>query len=78
MTVRECISQYKHDRKVKNLWVCPNIVREPKIGEIYSFSGSIDSRLSNELLDCEVKKDWIEEGAACIVYLPKDNPIIFT
>ena len=77
MTVGECISTYRYNDKVKRIWLCPDVVRKPKLGNNYTCTISIESTPKADVLDCKVKKYWIEEGVLCIIYLPEDEPVIF-
>lgn len=78
MTVGECIEKYRHNSKVKRIWICPTIVRNPKVGKNYTCTVSIESKPKAAVLNCKVTKYWIEDGAICIIYLPEGEPIIFT
>ena len=68
MTVSECIEKYKHNSKIKQVWICHEIVRTSKIGKNYVFIGSLNSRLDADLLESVVAKHWVEESCLCIVY----------
>lgn len=68
MTIGECIEKYKHNDKIKQVWICPDIVRDSKIGKNYVFNGSISSKLDTALLNSPVAKYWKEDSCLCIVY----------
>lgn len=78
MTVNECIEKYRHNSKAKRIWICPNIVSNPKVGKNYSYHGAIEYKVSSQLGAREVRKHWIEDGCLCIVYKVDNDPIIFS
>lgn len=68
MLVSECIKQYR-DRnktnpihKIIRLWICPQIVPEPKIGKDYVIDTGINNSIPESLYNMEVKKYWIENN----------------
>lgn len=77
MTVNECIEKYRHNSKVKRTWICPDVVTKPKVGNNYTCTISIESKPKADVLDCKVKKCWIEDDVLCIIYLPENEPVIF-
>lgn len=76
MTVGECVNTCR-DSKTRRIWICPEIVKDSKIGKNYVYSGSIDSKLSPELLESPVIKHWIEESCLCIIYKVTKELFIF-
>lgn len=68
MLVSECIQNIKDKNsrnpvhKVTRLWICPQIVPEPKIGKEYVIETGINNSIPESLYDTEVKKHWIENG----------------
>lgn len=79
MTISECISEVTSShRTLTRVWICPDIVNNSKIGNNYVYASSIDTRLSKELSEREVKKYYIEENTLCIIYRAEGNPLIFS
>lgn len=74
-TVKEYISQYIHryGNKLKRLWLCPQIVKNPKVGGDYVLEVTINARLSEILLEAEVTKCWTESDCLCIAYKISDE-----
>ena len=79
MTIAERIIKQKHsgNKKVSRIWICPNIVKEPKVGKTYTYSGSIETKPPKHVDEYECSQHWIEENTLCMIYRC-DNPIIFT
>lgn len=76
MTVQECIQQYKQrtGSRLTKMWLCPSIVRNPKIGRDYTIEVSIDSKIGEKLLNAEVTKHWIEpKECLCMCYKLPDE-----
>lgn len=80
MTVETCISNYKKNttRRITNLWICPEVVKNGKVGCNYTFEGSLSGKIDAALLNCNVMKHWIENDTLCIIYQPEGDPIIFS
>lgn len=82
LTVKECIELYKSksNRKVNRLWLCPDIVKEPKIGHEYVAETGINTnQLTESLLNTEVKRHWVEnQDTLCIIFVyDQKGPNIF-
>ena len=78
MTVRECIEYYKSkvSHRLTHIWLCPNIVNNPKMGKDYVVETSINSQLSESLLNTEVTKHWLEpKECICICYKYENNNV---
>lgn len=73
--VKECISQYieKYGSRLKRLWLCPQIVKNPKVGRDYVLEVAINAKLSEILLEAEVTKCWTESDCLCIAYKISDE-----
>ena len=82
LTVRECIDLYrsKTTKKITRLWLCPDIVKEPKIGQEYTAETSINTnQLTESLLNTAVKRHWVEnQDTLCIIFVyDQKGPNIF-
>ena len=79
MTVQDCIEEHKkhHRQKIKRLWICPGIVKHPRVGEEYMFNGTLDSRLDDDVKELPVKLYWTEDNKLCIIYDDKAGVKVF-
>lgn len=71
MNVQQCIETYKkkYPDKLTKLWLCPNLVKYPKVGQTYVIETNINTQLSESLLNADVTKHWREPGdTLCITY----------
>ena len=77
-TVKECISQYieKYGSRLKRLWLCPQIVHNPKVGKDYTLEVAISSNVGQVLSNAQVTKHWKEGDCLCIAYKADDVDII--
>lgn len=80
MTVNECVARQKNssNKKVSRVWICPEVVRNPRVGREYTYTGSIDYRLPEQLSELTVIKQWIEDGTLCMIYKIEGEPINFS
>ena len=69
MRIEDCINQIKESNskrvvqnRITRLWICPEIVKHPKIGKDYVVDTGINAQISESLLNMEVKKHWIENN----------------
>jgi len=62
MNVQECIEYYKRrvSHKLTKVWLCPQVVTNPKVGKEYTHEINIDANLPASLLNTEVTKHWLE------------------
>lgn len=77
LKVQECIQTYrsKYGDKLKRLWLCPQIVRKPKVGGNYTLEIAVNSKLSQLLSNAEVTKHWVESDCLCIAYKISDEDL---
>ena len=61
--------------RLKRLWLCPQIVRNPRVGREYVLEIAITSKLGTKLSDAEVTKCWTEGDCLCITYAMDDESI---
>ena len=78
MTVGERIKDIKKSNsKVSRIWICPEIVKHPRVGAIYSYAGGMDYTPGKGVTELQEKKYWIEDNTLCIIYIPEGEPIVF-
>lgn len=70
MTVRDCIKMYRHKNydRFNRVWLCPQIVHNPKVGNEYTLECNINSKLGEKLSNSIVTKHWAEGPCVCIAY----------
>lgn len=76
MNVHACIDKYKNStkHKITKIWLCPKIVKHPKVSGTYVIETSISSKLSESLYNSKVVKYWIEPSdCLCIVFDSDDK-----
>lgn len=77
MKVSDCIEYYKSNSKVKRGWLCPEIVPNPGFNKTYTCTFSLEYKPKSTVLDLEIKKHWIEDGTACMIYKLNGDPVVF-
>ena len=80
MTVQESVDsqKQKQDPKISRIWICPDQVSEPKIGLNYTYEGSIDFKVPDEVSIRIVTHSWKEDNKLCIIYRADGSPIAFS
>lgn len=75
MNVSECIDYYKQRTRsrVNKVWLCPQIVNNPKVGKEYTYEVAISSALPDKLLNSEVTKHWLEPGECICMAIKCDS-----
>lgn len=68
--IQEIKNRNSHDsiHKITRLWICPEIVKKPKIGRNYVIETGINNSIPESLHNMEVRKSWTENDCLCIVF----------